>query len=50
MSKKANSSIYHFKNYIQMQRLNYVLKIRFKNDELTSLGQKKSCDRNKMGN
>ena len=41
MSKKANSSIYHFENYIQMQKLKCVLKIGFNNDELTP-GPKKS--------
>ena len=32
--QKTNSNIYHFENYIQIQKLNYVLKIRFNNDEL----------------
>ena len=41
MSKKINSSIYHLENCIQIQKLNYVLKIRFKNNELTT-GPKKS--------
>ena len=52
MSKKTNSSIYHFKNYIQIQKLNRVLKIRFNNDELTLPGQNNQqtpCNRNKMG-
>ena len=31
------SSIYHFENYIQMQKLNLVLKIRFNHDKLASL-------------
>ena len=35
MSKDINWSIYHFKNYIQEQKLTCVLKIRFKNDEIT---------------
>ena len=35
MGKKAKSSIYHFENYIQVQKLNCVLKLRFKNDKLT---------------
>ena len=42
MSKKANSSIYHLENYIQMLKLNCILKIRFNNDELTPPGEKKS--------
>ena len=40
MSKKANSSIYHFENYIQMQKLKCVLKIGFNNDELTPRAEK----------
>ena len=40
MSKKTNISIYHFENYIQIWKLNYVLKIRFNNDELTPLAKK----------
>ena len=40
MSKKAKSSIYHSENYIQMQKLNCVLKIRFNNDELTPRAEK----------
>ena len=35
MSKKANSSIYHLKKYIQIQKLKCVLKIGFSNDEIT---------------
>ena len=35
MSKATNSSIYHFENYIQIQKLNCVLKIRLNIDELT---------------
>ena len=36
MSRKTISSIYHFeKNYIQIPKLNCVLKIYFNNDELT---------------
>ena len=33
--KKRNNSIYDFENYIQMQKLNCILKILFNNDELT---------------
>ena len=40
MSKKANSVIYHFENYIQIQKLNCVLKIRFNNDKLTPYAEK----------
>ena len=40
MSKKRNSSIYHFKNYIQIQKLNCVLKMHFNDDELTPLAEK----------
>ena len=39
MSQKTDNSIYHFENYIQMPKLNCILKIRFNNDELT-LGTK----------
>ena len=35
MSKKTKSSIYHFENYIQIQKLNFVLKRLFNNDQLT---------------
>ena len=51
MSKKANSSIYHLENYIQMLKLNCILKIRFNNDELTPRARKNqntSYDRNKI--
>ena len=34
MIKTTNSTIYHFENYIQIQKLN-CLKIRFSDDELT---------------
>ena len=34
MSKERNKSIYHFENYIQMQKLNCILKILFNNDKL----------------
>ena len=50
MIKKTNGSIYNFKMYIQIQKLNCV--IHFSNDELSSLGRKNqntSYDRNKMG-
>ena len=30
------SSIYHFENYIQIHKLNLVLKIRFNHDKLAS--------------
>ena len=42
MNEKTNSSIYHFKNYIQIQKLNCILKIRFSNDELGHGVKKKS--------
>ena len=35
MSTKANSCIYRFENYIQLQKIGCILKIRFNNDELT---------------
>ena len=35
MGKQKNSSIYHFENYIQVQKINRVLKTRFSNKELT---------------
>ena len=35
-----NSSIYHFKNYIQIQKLNCVLKLRFNNDEVNPRAKK----------
>ena len=35
MSKKATSSIYHFENNIQIQKLKCVLILGFNNDELT---------------
>ena len=34
MNKKANSSIYHFENYIQIQKQKCVLKLGFNNDKL----------------
>ena len=40
MGKKANSSIYHFENYIQIQKLNCILKIRFNNDKLIPRAEK----------
>ena len=40
MSKKANSSIYHFENYIQSQKLKYVLKIVLNNGELALRAKK----------
>ena len=40
MSTKINSNIYHFENYIQIQKLNCVLKIRSHNDELTTRAKK----------
>ena len=52
MSKKANSTIYHFKNYIQIQKLKCVLKLGFNNNTLTLPGRKNQntpYDRNKMG-
>ena len=33
MSKKANSSIYHFENYIQIQKLKCLLKLGFNRAE-----------------
>ena len=35
MSKKANSSIYHFENYIKIEKRICILKVRFNNGELT---------------
>ena len=35
MGKQKNSSIYHFENYIQVQKINHVLKTWFSNKELT---------------
>ena len=35
MRKKVNSRIYQFENYIRMQKINCIFKIRFNNDELT---------------
>ena len=52
MSKKTNSSIYHFENYIQIQKLNIALKIRFNISELVPPGRKNQdnpFDQNKMG-
>ena len=40
MIKETNSSIYHFKNYIQIQKLNCVSKITFNNDELIPRAEK----------
>ena len=41
MSKKIIcSSINHFENYIQMQKLNCIIKILFNNDELTTRAEK----------
>ena len=40
MSKKTNSSIYHFENYIQIQKLNIALKIRFNISELAPRAEK----------
>ena len=40
MSTKINSSIYHFENYIQIQKLNCVLKTRSHSDELTTRAKK----------
>ena len=37
MSNEKNGGIYHFENYIQIQKLNCVLKIRFNNHELIPL-------------
>ena len=39
---KTTSSIYHFENYSEMQKLNCILKIRFNNDHLNPAGEKKS--------
>ena len=36
MSKRANSRIYHFENYIQIQKLKCVLILGFNNHDLTS--------------
>ena len=38
--KKRNSSIYHFENYMQMQKPNCILKIFLNNDELTPWAEK----------
>ena len=35
MRKKTNISICHIENYVQTQKVNCILKIRFNNDELT---------------
>ena len=40
MSKTANSSIHHFENYIQIQKLKCILKLAFKNDTLTTRAEK----------
>ena len=40
MSKKTNSNVCHFENYIQIQKYNCVWKIRFNNDELTPWAKK----------
>ena len=40
MSKKNHSCIYHFENYIQMQNLNFILKVWFYNVELNSRAEK----------
>ena len=40
MSKKTNSSSYHFENYIQIQKLNIALKIRFNISELAPRTEK----------
>ena len=40
MSKKINSSICHFENYIQMKKLSCVLQILSHNDELTPRPEK----------
>ena len=32
MGKKANSSIYHFENYIEIHKLKCVIKLGFHND------------------
>ena len=40
MSKKTNGSIYYLKNYIQIQKLNCVLKIHFNNDQLNPRTEK----------
>ena len=52
MRKKTNSSIYHIENYIQMQKVNCILKIRFISDEVNPQAKKIKIlqyDRNKMG-
>ena len=51
MSKKTNSSSYHFENYIQIQKLNFVLKIRFSISELAPRTEKsrQSIRSKKMG-
>ena len=40
MSKKINNNIYHFEDYIQIEKLSCVLKMRFNNDELTLWAEK----------
>ena len=40
MNKKTNISSYHSENYIQIQKLNCVLKLRFNNDELAPQAEK----------
>ena len=37
---KRNSSIYHFENHIQMQKLYCILKILFHNDEVSPRAKK----------
>ena len=41
ISKKANSSIYHYENYIQIKELKCVLQLDFNNNELTPWTKKK---------
>ena len=49
MSKKANRSIYHIENYIQMQKINCILKIWSWTNSMVQINQVSPYDRNKMG-
>ena len=40
MGKKANSSIYHFENYIEIHKLKCVIKLGFHNDKQTPRAEK----------
>ena len=40
MVKTKDNSIYHFRNYIQIQKLKYILILGSNNDELTARAKK----------